>query len=77
MSTDPNAPDNIVLVHGLCMTPRSWDEWVPYYEGKGYTVITPTDLDGTRPPKRVGGNESCHRRSNDPRHKGLATNCRS
>ena len=42
MSTDSTAPDTIVLVHGLWMTPRSWEEWVPYYERKGYKVITPT-----------------------------------
>jgi pimeloyl-ACP methyl ester carboxylesterase len=36
------APDTIVLIHGLWMTPRSWEEWVPYYEAKGYTVLTPT-----------------------------------
>jgi pimeloyl-ACP methyl ester carboxylesterase len=24
------------------MTPRSWEHWVPYYEAKGYRVITPT-----------------------------------
>ncbi|HXV33842.1 MAG TPA: alpha/beta hydrolase [Gaiellaceae bacterium] len=35
------APDTIVLVHGLWMTPRSWEHWVPYYEGKGYRVLTP------------------------------------
>jgi pimeloyl-ACP methyl ester carboxylesterase len=35
------APDTIVLVHGLWMTPRSWEHWVPYYEAKGYTVLTP------------------------------------
>ena len=35
-------PDTIVLIHGLWMTPRSWEEWVHYYEGKGYKVITPT-----------------------------------
>jgi pimeloyl-ACP methyl ester carboxylesterase len=23
------------------MTPRSWEEWVPYYESKGYRVLTP------------------------------------
>ena len=40
--TSEHAPDTIVLVHGLWMTPRSWEEWVPYYEGKGYKVITPT-----------------------------------
>jgi len=36
------APDTIVLIHGLWMTPRSWEHWVPYYEAKGYRVITPT-----------------------------------
>jgi pimeloyl-ACP methyl ester carboxylesterase len=39
MSTD--RPDTIVLIHGLWMTPRSWEEWVPYYEAKGYRVVTP------------------------------------
>jgi pimeloyl-ACP methyl ester carboxylesterase len=31
----------IVLVHGLWVTPRSWEHWVPYYEAKGHTVLTP------------------------------------
>jgi alpha-beta hydrolase superfamily lysophospholipase len=35
------APDTIVLVHGLWMTPRSWEHWVDHYENKGYTVLTP------------------------------------
>lgn len=35
------APDTIVLVHGLWVTPRSWEEWRARYEAKGYTVITP------------------------------------
>lgn len=35
------APDTIVLVHGLWMTPRSWEHWVPYYESQGYRVVTP------------------------------------
>lgn len=35
------APDTIVLVHGLWMTPRSWEQWVPYYEKRGYRVLTP------------------------------------
>lgn len=33
--------DTVVLVHGLWMTPRSWEHWVPYYEAKGYRVLTP------------------------------------
>ncbi|WP_426504620.1 alpha/beta fold hydrolase [Dactylosporangium sp. McL0621] len=31
----------IILVHGLWVTPRSWERWVPYYEAKGHTVLTP------------------------------------
>jgi pimeloyl-ACP methyl ester carboxylesterase len=31
----------IVLVHGLWMTPRCWEEWVLYYEAKGHRVVTP------------------------------------
>ncbi|WP_370616949.1 alpha/beta hydrolase [Mumia sp. Pv 4-285] len=39
--TDATAPDTIVLVHGLWMTPRSWEGWVDYYGAKGFTVLTP------------------------------------
>ncbi|PZT90925.1 MAG: alpha/beta hydrolase [Gordonia sp. (in: high G+C Gram-positive bacteria)] len=35
------SPDTVVLVHGLWMTPRSWEGWVAYYEAKGLRVITP------------------------------------
>jgi len=34
-------PDTIVLVHGLWMTPRSWEGWVEHYEAKGFKVLTP------------------------------------
>jgi pimeloyl-ACP methyl ester carboxylesterase len=36
-----SSPDTVVLVHGLWVTPRSWEEWVPYYESKGMKVLTP------------------------------------
>ncbi len=36
-----NAPDTIVLVHGLWVTPRSWERWVTYYEAKGFKVVAP------------------------------------
>jgi pimeloyl-ACP methyl ester carboxylesterase len=39
---DRTTPDTIVLIHGLWMTPRSWENWAPYYEAKGYRVLTPT-----------------------------------
>src|ERR671926_606528 len=38
---DPGAPDTIVLIHGLWMTPRSWEHWIERYEGKGYNVLAP------------------------------------
>jgi pimeloyl-ACP methyl ester carboxylesterase len=34
-------PDTVVLVHGLWMTPRSWEHWVDYYQAKGMKVLTP------------------------------------
>ncbi|MET9341843.1 alpha/beta hydrolase [Nonomuraea sp. NPDC003804] len=34
-------PDTVVLVHGLWVTPRSWEEWIKYYEAKGMTVLAP------------------------------------
>jgi pimeloyl-ACP methyl ester carboxylesterase len=33
--------DNIVLVHGLWMTPRSWEHWIERYTARGYSVIAP------------------------------------
>jgi pimeloyl-ACP methyl ester carboxylesterase len=35
------APDTVVLIHGLWMTPRSWEHWVPHYEVQGFRVLTP------------------------------------
>jgi pimeloyl-ACP methyl ester carboxylesterase len=41
MITQRSVADTIVLVHGLWMTPRSWENWVPYYEKKGFRVLAP------------------------------------
>ena len=35
------APDTIVLIHGLWMTPLAWEHWVTRYEKRGFTVLTP------------------------------------
>jgi pimeloyl-ACP methyl ester carboxylesterase len=35
------APDTILLIHGLWMTPRSWEHWQAHYEAAGYTVLAP------------------------------------
>lgn len=37
----PSKPDTIVLVHGLWLTPLSWEHWIERYEAKGFTVIAP------------------------------------
>jgi pimeloyl-ACP methyl ester carboxylesterase len=36
-----NTPDTIVLIHGFWVTPRSWEDWIAYYENKGYRVLAP------------------------------------
>jgi pimeloyl-ACP methyl ester carboxylesterase len=36
------APDTIVLIHGLWMTPRSWEGWARRLEDRGYRVLTPS-----------------------------------
>ena len=38
---DTLRPDTVVLVHGLWVTPRSWEHWVTHYEARGLTVLTP------------------------------------
>ncbi len=35
-------PDTIVLIHGLWMTPRSWEKWIERYESRGYRVLAPS-----------------------------------
>jgi pimeloyl-ACP methyl ester carboxylesterase len=39
MSTQP--PNTIVLIHGLWMTPLSWENWIERYQNAGYEVIAP------------------------------------
>lgn len=36
-----DTPQTIVLIHGLWVTPRSWEDWKERYEAKGHTVLTP------------------------------------
>ncbi|HWS80253.1 MAG TPA: alpha/beta hydrolase [Rubrobacter sp.] len=40
-TADPSAPDTVVLIHGLWVTPRSWEHWIEHYEGRGYRVLAP------------------------------------
>jgi pimeloyl-ACP methyl ester carboxylesterase len=44
MSTAANqtAKPTIVLIHGLWLTPRSWEGWIDRYQKAGYKVIAPS-----------------------------------
>jgi pimeloyl-ACP methyl ester carboxylesterase len=35
------SPQTIVLIHGLWMTPRSWEQWVDRYSSRGHRVLAP------------------------------------
>ena len=36
-----DSPDTILFIHGLWMTPRSWENFASRYESRGYKVIAP------------------------------------
>ena len=36
-----DSTDTIVLIHGLWMTPRSWERWAHRYQSRGYKVLVP------------------------------------
>jgi alpha-beta hydrolase superfamily lysophospholipase len=48
MHTTPS-PDTIVLIHGLWMTPLSWEHWVDRYSKAGFRVLAPAwpGMDGS------------------------------
>jgi pimeloyl-ACP methyl ester carboxylesterase len=41
MSTDSTSPDTIVLIHGMWMTPLSWEHWIARYTDRGHRVLAP------------------------------------
>jgi pimeloyl-ACP methyl ester carboxylesterase len=42
MASTDTKPRTIVLIHGLWMTSRSWENWVARYEGLGHRVLAPS-----------------------------------
>jgi pimeloyl-ACP methyl ester carboxylesterase len=38
---DSQPPDTIVLIHGLWMSPLSWEHWAARFEGRGFRVLAP------------------------------------
>jgi pimeloyl-ACP methyl ester carboxylesterase len=53
-TTPTGGKGTIVLIHGLWMTPKSWDGWKARFEQAGYTVVVPAwpgvtdDIEGLR-----------------------------
>jgi pimeloyl-ACP methyl ester carboxylesterase len=41
MTNGNSTPDTIVLIHGLWLTPRSWERWVDRYTSRGFRVLAP------------------------------------
>ena len=41
MSAEQTTPKTIVLIHGLWMTPLSWEHWIERYSSRGYEVLAP------------------------------------
>lgn len=39
--SNPDTLDTILFIHGLWMTPRSWENWSTRYESRGYRVLAP------------------------------------
>ena len=39
--SEPTPAHTIVLIHGLWMTPLSWEHWVERYTSRGYEVLAP------------------------------------
>jgi pimeloyl-ACP methyl ester carboxylesterase len=42
MTNGDHMPDTIVLIHGLWLTPRSWEKWAERYAARGYSVLAPS-----------------------------------
>src|SRR5262249_49939486 len=54
-TTDTSKPDTIVLIHGLFMTPRSWEHWIEHFKQRGFKVLAPACRGGGvggEPPRR-------------------------
>ena len=41
MNTESTTPDTIVLIHGMWMTPLSWEHWIERYTARGHSVLAP------------------------------------
>ena len=40
-ASDRPQAETIVLIHGMWMTPLSWEHWVNHYTDRGHRVLAP------------------------------------
>ena len=40
-TSDPASPQTVVLIHGMWMTPLSWEHWLNRYNVRGHRVLAP------------------------------------
>ncbi len=40
-ASDPASAQTIVLIHGMWMTPLSWEHWSSRYSDRGHRVLAP------------------------------------
>ena len=41
MGAEGKGANTIVFIHGLWMTPRSWEHWIERAESRGYKTLAP------------------------------------
>jgi alpha-beta hydrolase superfamily lysophospholipase len=43
MTSEPSGTGQpVVLIHGLWLTPLSWEHWIPHFEARGHQVLAPS-----------------------------------
>ena len=47
------SPRSIVFIHGLFMTPRIWEHWLPRFAERGYSGVAPAWPGCDRPPAKL------------------------
>lgn len=55
----PDTLDTIVLIHGLWLTPRSWEKWTERYSSGGYKVLAPAWPGLEAEVEARGGRDGC------------------
>ena len=53
MAATPTEPQTLVLIHGMWMTPLSWEHWAGRFRERGHTVLVPAWLGLSDDPAEV------------------------